>query len=130
FNRDITTNYPSCRNLKFRAAIDGPCPDLSTCKIQEPLTPSTLQSFNLINNTHLVGYDWELINNLDNYFVIDGAVLNFAAYMTAHPTPLSNDTVDHAIRTILQQKSGGRDGTRLFYTKADLRSAVPCLMQR
>lgn len=130
FNRDITTNYPRCRGLKFQAAIDGPCPGSSSCIIQESLTPSTLQKFNLINNSHVVGYDWGQINKLDNYFVIDGAVLNFVAYMKAHPSPLSNDTVDHAIRTILQQRSGGRDGTRFFYTKADLRSAVPCIMER
>lgn len=130
FNRDITTNYPQCRNIKFQAASDGPCPDSSKCQIQEPLTQATLQKFNLINNTHIVGYDWEQINQLNNYFVIDGAVLNFVSYMKAHPTPLPNDTVDHAIRTMLAQKSGGRDGTRLFYTKSDLRSAVPCLMER
>jgi chitin synthase len=133
FNRDITTNYPRCRGLKFQAAVDSPCPDSKdskTCLIPEPLSPSTLSTLNLINNSHLVGYDWGQINELNNYFVLDGAVLNFAAYMKAHPKPLANDTVDRAIRTVLQQKSGGRDATRIFYTNQDLRQAAPCIQQR
>lgn len=130
FNRNIDTNYPRCRGLKFQVATDVPCPSTNNCSIQDPLTPATLQKFNLINNTHLVGYDWDQINNLQHFFVVDGAVLNFENYIKAHPNPLSNDTVDHAIRTVLAQKSGGRDATRIFYTNADLRSAVPCMMQR
>lgn len=53
-------------------------------------------------------------------------------YMSLHPNPIPTDNVDDALRTILQSQpsSSGKDGTRLFYNRADIRAAVPCLTER
>jgi chitin synthase len=136
--QDITTlftrtasNFPACNGLNFKVASDNPCPDATACPLPL-LGESTFSQLSLFNTSKIVGYDWVHLHNLNNYIVIDGAVLNLNPYMKAHPNPVPTDTVDIAIRTILalQASGSGKDGTRLFYNRADLLSAVPCLMQR
>lgn len=135
--QDITTlfqrsaaNYPDCKGLSFRAAAEEPCAGVD-CPLPA-LTTQTLNNFGFINTQFIVGYDWDQVADLKNYFVLDGAVLNMNSYMSLHQTPIPHDNLDAAIRTILQQTDGksGRDGTRLFYYHSDIRAAVPCLMQR
>ncbi len=136
--QDITTlfqrtasQYPACSGLNFRAAAENPCPNTAKCPIG-PLTEKDLQSIGFLNTSLIVGYDWDQVAALQNYFVIDGAVLNMNSYMALHPTPIPSDNVDAAIRTVLQSMPGssGRDATRLFYYRDELRKAVPCLVQR
>ena len=136
--QDITTlfqrtanQYPACSGLTFRAAAEDPCPNAGKCPLG-PLTTAQLQSMGFVNTTLIVGYDWDQVAALQNYFVIDGAVLNMNSYMALHPTPIPSDNVDNAIRTVLLQMPGesGRDATRLFYYRDELRKAVPCLVQR
>ncbi|KAI0717225.1 chitin synthase-domain-containing protein [Cerioporus squamosus] len=136
--QDITTlfqrnasQYPACNGLSFRAAAEAPCPNAEKCPIG-PLTTAALQSNGFVNTSLIVGYDWDEVAALQNYFVIDGAVLNMNSYMALHPTPIPSDNVDAAIRTVLQTMPGGsgRDATRLFYYREELRQAVPCLVQR
>ncbi|GJJ06163.1 hypothetical protein Clacol_000352 [Clathrus columnatus] len=124
-------NYPACRGISFSFATDPPCPTPSSCPLP-PLTAATLQEFNLVNTTKVVGYDWDQVRNLTNYFVIDGAVLNMNVYFQLHPQPIPKDPVDAAIRTVITQQDskGGKDATRLFYNRGVLTSAVPCLTQR
>ncbi|KAK7035288.1 Chitin synthase, class 1 [Paramarasmius palmivorus] len=130
FNRQIS-DYPSCTGLSFRVAQDAPCTSATPCPLPS-LTSSTLSSLGFADTNFLVGYDWEDVANRTDYFVIDGAVLNMTMYMRNHPNPIPADNVDAAIRTILRQQdpSSGKDGTRLFYNRADLKSAVPCLKER
>jgi chitin synthase len=54
------------------------------------------------------------------------------SYIILHPNPIPSDKIDTAIRTIMfsQDTSSGKDGTRLFYNRNELRNAVPCLTQR
>ncbi|KAI0700915.1 glycosyltransferase family 2 protein [Cytidiella melzeri] len=129
FQRDASL-YPACSGLSFRAAAESPCAN-SACLLPA-LSTSTLNSLGLSNTSLIVGYDWDDVASLDNYFVLDGAVLNMKSYMALHPTPIPSDTVDAAIRSTLQTMPGGsgRDGTRLFTFHSDTRSAVPCLVQR
>ncbi|KAF8504120.1 glycosyltransferase family 2 protein [Gautieria morchelliformis] len=136
--QDITTlftrtasNFPACNGLNFKVASDNPCPDATACPLPL-LSESTTSQLSLLNTSKIVGYDWVHLHNLNNYIVIDGAVLNLNPYIKAHPNPVTTDIVDTAIRTILalQASGSGKDGTRLFYNRADLLSAVPCLMQR
>ncbi|KAF8580001.1 glycosyltransferase family 2 protein [Ramaria rubella] len=130
FTRSVS-DFPSCQGLNFKVATDPPCPNATACPLSL-LGDSTFSQLNLINTTKTVGYDWDHVHDLNNYIVIDGAVLNLNPYINAHPEPIPTDTVDIAIRTILKQQAfgSGKDGTRLFYDRADLRSAVPCLTQR
>ncbi|KAI0768653.1 chitin synthase-domain-containing protein [Trametes elegans] len=130
FKRDAS-QYPACTGLSFRAAAEAPCPSADKCPLPT-LNAATLQQFGWINTTLIVGYDWDQVAELQNYFVIDGAVLNMNSYMALHPTAIPSDNVDAAIRTLLQKSPGssGRDGTRLFYYRSELRQAVPCLVQR
>lgn len=136
--QDITTlftrtasNFPACNGLNFKAASDNPCPDATACPLPL-LGQSTFSQLSLFNTTKIVGYDWVHLQSLDNYMVIDGTVLNLNPYIKAHPTPVITDSVDTAIRTILEMQANGsgKDGTRIFYTRADLKSIVPCLVQR
>ncbi|KAH9858635.1 chitin synthase-domain-containing protein [Lenzites betulinus] len=130
FQRD-TSQYPACSGLSFRAAAEAPCLNTTSCPLPT-LNTATMQSLGFINTTLIVGYDWDQVAALSNYFVLDGAVLNMNPYMSLHNNPIPSDNVDAAIRTILQKTPGdsGRDGTRLFYYRSDLRQAVPCLVQR
>lgn len=130
FQRDNSL-YPACNGLSFRAATEAPCANTTSCPLPT-LNTATMQSLGFINTTLVVGYDWDQVAALQNYFVLDGAVLNLNSYMSLHPNAIPSDTVDAAIRTILQTMPGdsGRDGTRLFFYRSDLRQAVPCLVQR
>lgn len=136
--QDITTlfqreasNYPSCTGLTFRAAAEQPCSG-TTCPLGAINSNATFQSYGFVNTGLIVGYDWDQVASLANYFVLDGAVLNMNSYMTIHPTAIPGDNLDTAIRTVLQRTAGasGRDATRLFYYRSDVKAAVPCLIQR
>ena len=130
FQRDAS-DYPACKGVTFRAGAEQPCGG-STCKLGPLHTPSTLTGLSMFNTSLIVGYDWNEVAALANYFVLDGAVLNMNSYMNLHPTPIPGDNVDAAIRQVLfsMPGDGGRDGTRLFYFHPDTRAAVPCLIQR
>ncbi|KAG7090831.1 Chitin synthase, class 1 [Marasmius oreades] len=130
FFKSTATDYRSCQGLSFNVARDDPCSKFSPC-VFPSLATSSLSSLGFVDSGFAVGYDWEQVAALQDYFVIDGAVLNMTSYMLQHPTAIPKDNVDAAIRTLLRSgSSSGKDGTRLFYNRADLKSAVPCLKQR
>lgn len=129
FQRDAKS-YPACNGLSFRAAAEAPCGN-NACKLPT-LNQQTLTSLSMVNTSLVVGYDWSDVANLQNYFVLDGAVLNMNSYMALHPNPIPSDSVDAAIRQTLTKMPGdnGRDATRLFFFSPETRAAVPCLVQR
>ncbi|KAF8840037.1 glycosyltransferase family 2 protein [Paxillus ammoniavirescens] len=124
------SQYPACTGVKFHVATDDPCS--MPCPLGPLNASSTFTQLDIQETSLLLGYDWDQVAALPNYFVIDGAVLNMNPYMNIHPKPIPSDNVDLAIRTILlnQSTTSGKDGTRLFYNRDDIRSAVPCLSQR
>lgn len=134
--QDITTlfqrsaaSFSSCKGLSFRAAVEEPCAGVD-CPLPA-LSTNTLSSLGFVKTNFIVGYDWDQVASLQNYFVIDGAVLNMNSYMKLHPSAIPHDNVDAAIRTVLQATgASGRDATRLFYYRNEVRQAVPCLMER
>jgi len=137
FYRNPTTEFPSCTRLTFRAAtLEGCCdPTDAACSTRcplETLNNATMAKYGLVATTKKVGYDWHQVSRLKNYLVIDGAVLNLKPYLDEVQEPLRNDPVDAAIRGLLAVKNarGGKDGTRLFYNRNNLKSAVPCLKER
>jgi chitin synthase len=127
-----TADFPLCKGLTFNAAKDAPCDNtVNKCVLGEP-NNATFAAQGIFPTGRMIGYDWDYVSAFKYYLVIDGSVLNFESYIRAHPKPLTNDTVDSAIRTVLsdQPTTGGKDGTRLFYNRAELQQAVPCLVQR
>jgi chitin synthase len=130
FQRDAS-QFKSCQGLKFRVALDAPCPSASDCALP-PMNTSTFRSLSISDTGFLAGYSWNQVSSLHNFFVLDGAVLNMVPYFTLHPKQVPNDSVDRALRTVMQQQlaGAGKDGTRLFFNRADLESAVPCLKER
>ncbi|KAF9007978.1 glycosyltransferase family 2 protein [Cyathus striatus] len=131
FQRD-RAQYTSCTDLNFRIAQDDPCSTTTPCSLPAINATSTYQSLSLENTNFLAGYSWDQVANLTDYFVLDGAVLNMASYMKLHPNPVPSDNVDLALRTVMktQAVSSGKDATKLFSSRSDLKSAVPCLKER
>ena len=131
FFQRSASDFKACTGLEFHVAQDQPCANASC-----PLPPFNLQStyagLNLINTGFLAGYSWDQVTALNNYFVLDGAVLNMKPYLKLHPSAIPTDPVDTALRTLLKKSAsvGGKDGTRLFSGRSDLYSAIPCLKQR
>ena len=130
FQRDAS-QFRSCQSLSFQVALDAPC-SANTCPLPPINASSTYRSLSLVNTQLLAGYSWDQVSQLTNYFVLDGAVLNMAPYFSLHPRAISSDEVDRILRVIMQQTSSqlGKDGTRLFFNRAELQSAVPCLKER
>ncbi|BGP10022.1 hypothetical protein JCM10049v2_005905 [Rhodotorula toruloides] len=127
--------FPHCNGLNAAYATVNLCTstsdgNASSCALKDP-TPTYLSSLGLTNTTKQVGYDWAQLQNLTNYLVIDGNVLNLTPYMNAHPNPLPNDLVDEALRVSLAKAtSGSKDATRIFYTSDELKRSVKCLASR
>lgn len=123
------SQYTACNGLTFHVATDNPC--TTPCPLGPLNTSSTFTQLNIQETSQLLGYDWSQVASLSNYFVVDGAVLNMNPYMQLHPSPISADPVDLAIRSVLQSNNtGGKDATMLFYNNPSTKSAVPCLTQR
>ena len=122
--------YTACSGLNVRAAIDDPCQLTTNCQLGG-LSAQTIASLGLRNTTLRAGYGWDQVANLTNYLVIDGTVLNMTPYVAAHKSAIPGDNVDAALRTILtSDPTNGKDGTLIFYSRNDLKAAVPCLTQR
>lgn len=131
FQRDAA-QFKSCSGLSFRIALDDPCSSAANCEFDDLNSTSTFSTLGISNTSKIVGYDWDQVAGLENYFVIDGAVLNMQPYISLHSNAISGDDVDTALRTLLktQSSTSGKDGTRLFYSRSNLKSAVPCLKER
>ncbi|THH17879.1 hypothetical protein EW146_g3036 [Bondarzewia mesenterica] len=129
FQRDAA-NYPACNGLSYRVARDEPCTSVTTCPLGALNSSSVFSSLKLENMTRPVGYDWGQVDGLANYIVLDGVVLNLNPYIKLHPTAVPSDNVDLAIRTLLADGTGGRDGTRIFVSRSDVKQVMPCMIQR
>ncbi|GAA5840609.1 hypothetical protein JCM9279_007378 [Rhodotorula babjevae] len=127
--------FPACDDIRRPYATVNLCVsdsvgNATSCALKQP-TDKYLSSLGLTNTTKQVGYDWAQLSNLTNYIVIDGNVLNLTPYTNAHPTPLTNDSVDALLRTVLADGSGSsRDATRAFYNTDEFKKAAKCLEQR
>ncbi|KAG8213782.1 glycosyltransferase family 2 protein [Butyriboletus roseoflavus] len=126
------SQYTACNGLSFHVATDNPCSSTTSCPLGLLNASSTFTQLNIHETSQLLGYDWDQVAILSNYFVVDGAVLNMNPYIELHPSAIPSDPVDLAIRTVLLQSNdtGGKDATLLFYNNAATKSAVPCLTQR
>ncbi|CAG8675131.1 4681_t:CDS:2, partial [Acaulospora morrowiae] len=133
FQRD-SSSISSCRvsSIQKYAAVTQPlCSNDTQCPLGR-LSRTTLDSLNLINTTKQVGFDWNQLDNLTNYMVVDGVVLNLGPYMNDHPSPVAGDVVDKIIRRVLSKTyaNDGKDATRLFSGSDDRIAAMKCLTQK
>ncbi|PKC74607.1 hypothetical protein RhiirA1_181978 [Rhizophagus irregularis] len=132
FQRDVV-EYPSCQDpviQKFAAVNDQFCKKDSPCSLKK-LDDATFAEYKIVNTTKKVGFDWDQIGDLADYLVIDGNVLNLEGYMKSHPVP-TGDQIDKIIRSVLNtdHKQGGKDATRLFFGRPDLKASVNCLVSK
>ena len=132
------TNIPACQQTSnnYKALSFDPCGDNNGnkgCPLG-PLTESNFNKLGLKNTTRYVGYDWTQLasSNLTNFFVLDGNVINMDPYIKANPNPIANDLLDSTIREILAQSfaEGGRDGTKQFFRRSELRASINCVVQK
>jgi len=125
-------DFTKCFGLNFRIAQDDPCSTATPCPLGPINSSSTFKTLSITNTGFLAGYSWDQVANLDSYFVLDGAVLNMRPYIKLNPSAIPTDSVDKALRTLFKKASStsGKDGTRLFSSRPELVSAVPCLKQR
>ncbi|CAG8589908.1 654_t:CDS:2 [Cetraspora pellucida] len=140
-SQDITNSFfrdnskiPGCQEPTIQqfAAVKMPlCVPATVCPLTS-INASTFTTYNIVNTTKKVGFDWSQVGNISNYLVIDGNVLNLKNYIIANPKPIPGDIMDVVIRTVLNSThvQGGRDATRLFFGRADLKAAVNCLVNK
>ncbi|CAB4486993.1 hypothetical protein RhiirA5_358682 [Rhizophagus irregularis] len=133
FKRDVN-EIPSCLApgiQKFAAVTTPLCTSGPECPLPK-LTQSAIDQYRLVNTTKKVGFDFDQVGRIKNYFVIDGAVLNMDSYIEAHPNPIENDLIDNIIRDVLNTNhpEGGKDATRLFYNREDTKQVIVCIMQK
>nr|GAT57682.1 glycosyltransferase family 2 protein [Mycena chlorophos] len=126
------SDFHKCAGLTARAAVDAPCTTATPCQLANASLVSTFNNLGFVSTGFTAGYDWDQVGNLTNYIVLDGAVLNMTTYIQNHPTAIPSDDVDKAIRTLLSASNtaSGKDGTRLFSSRADLKPAIACLQER
>jgi chitin synthase len=131
FQREAS-QFKACTGINFRVARDPPCSTVTQCPLGPLNLTTTFSALSLIKTTFLAGYSWEQVAQMPNYFVLDGAVINLTPYLTLHKNAIQADNVDAAIRTIMttHTSGSGKDATRLFYNRADLKSALPCIKER
>ncbi|ORY00677.1 hypothetical protein K493DRAFT_210639 [Basidiobolus meristosporus CBS 931.73] len=124
------TTFPECQKnsiLNFEAVKQDPCATAvgyAGCT----LGPINIvqQTYNLVNLKKSVGYDWSDL--VENYFVVDGIVMNLSPYMQANPNPAANDLLDWTIREAIKNKIV--DATRLFVRHPELKDCIPCLQKK
>ena len=121
---------------QFAAVTFDPCSDnngYQGCPLGS-ISAATFSSVGLENSSRLVGYDWTALASpsLTHFFVLDGNVLNMDPYIAAHPAPIANDMLDAIIRDVLNSSfaEGGRDGTKQFFRRPELRHAINCLVEK
>ncbi|CAG8570832.1 8959_t:CDS:2 [Acaulospora morrowiae] len=127
------SEIPSCQlpSLSSFKAVSMPTCQNSSC-ILGPISTANIKQYNIFNTTKRVGYDWSQLINLTNYLVIDGNVLNLDPYIKTYPNPILNDTMDIVIRKVLStgNTNGGKDATRLFFGRENLKLGVNCLVNK
>ncbi|KAH6914118.1 chitin synthase 1 [Coprinopsis sp. MPI-PUGE-AT-0042] len=124
--------FKACDNLQFRIARDDPCAGASSpfCTLPSFRENSTFRTLQLQNTGFFAGYDWDQVAARPNLMVLDGTVVNLTPYFQVHTRPVPSDNVDKAIRSVMAKPEGGKDGTLLFMSREDLKSAMPCIKQR
>ncbi|KAF9163881.1 hypothetical protein DFQ27_001367 [Actinomortierella ambigua] len=139
---------PACNGLTSRVANFDNCLANNTCGDKHVTGPINDQSWlDYLSATYnlepsmtpdgtpfKVGYDWSQMARpeLENYFVIDGNVLDFEKYMEVYPDPIPDDRLDAFVRNIIgaPHPEGGKDATKLFFRSEELKRNANCLVTK
>ncbi|KAF9484469.1 glycosyltransferase family 2 protein [Pholiota conissans] len=126
------SQFKSCSGLKFRVALDDPCPTADSCPLGLLNSTAAFTNLGITNTQFIAGYTWDQVAKLSGFLVLDGAVINLTPYLALHKSPIPSDSVDAAIRTIMASdvSGSGKDAIRLFYNRGDLKSAIGCMKER
>ncbi|KAF9165405.1 hypothetical protein BGX20_000618 [Mortierella sp. AD010] len=137
FVHGMGADAPSCVGLTNAASTFNNCLAPGGCPANVSANQQTLLSaYDLrpIAGGLKAGYDWNqmAMPELLNYIVIDGNVLNLDKYFALYKTPLANDDVDAALRSVVDSgmPEGGRDATKLFFRTNSLKNSAPCLVEK
>ncbi|KAE8227976.1 hypothetical protein CF326_g7108 [Tilletia indica] len=136
---NFVRTFPSCGGRKEAYATIDPCTTnylattgTTNCFLGN-MDIATLRSLGMSNTSRKVGYDWDDIasGKYVDYLIVDGNVLNLQPYFSIVRNE-TGDLVDLALRRQIAtiDVAGGRDATRMFYTNNNLRSALPCLIEK
>ncbi|KAG0248917.1 hypothetical protein BG011_009744, partial [Mortierella polycephala] len=126
----------SCEGLTNRAATFDNCLAPGGCEYNVSVSREYLASqFNLYRADDLrAGYDWNqmAMPELANYMVIDGNVLNLDKYFALYRDPIRGDEVDAVLRYVRSSfmPEGGRDATKMFFRRDDLKETASCLVEK
>ncbi|KAF9205578.1 hypothetical protein BGZ49_003832 [Haplosporangium sp. Z 27] len=129
-------NAPSCAGLDNAAAKFDNCLAPGGCPANITSTPDRLfATYNLVQVADKkAGYDWNqmALDELANYMVIDGNVLNLDKYFALYKTPIANDEIDAVLRSVrdMPDPEGGRDATKTFFRREYLKNAASCLVEK
>jgi chitin synthase len=133
------SSLPSCAGLTGTYATYNPCARnssagsptaISSCPLPE-LNEATLNALGFQNTSLEIGYDWDEVNALYGYMVVNGKVLNLSPYLRLFPTTIANDPVDAIIRGVAGSNSTmGKDATKLFWNTKKTVDSVKCLNER
>jgi len=133
-----SSSFPSCVGLTASYATMDPCGTNSTgtnsptsrCPLPEP-NESTFKALGIRNTSLEVGYDWDEVNSLFGYMVVNGRVLNLGPYLKLFPSAIPDDPVDAIIRSVAGSNSTlGKDATKLFWNTQKTVGSVRCLTDR
>ena len=137
FTRPVSS-FPACSGMTARFATYDPCKTTtnsgttatSACPLPE-LSEATLNALGFQNTSLETGYDWDEVNALYGYMVVNGRVLNLSPYLRLFPEAILDDPVDSIIRGVAGSNSTmGKDATRLFWNTKRGVDAVGCLNER
>ncbi|KAF9184194.1 hypothetical protein BGZ51_003512 [Haplosporangium sp. Z 767] len=126
----------SCQNRNSAAARFDNChTTVGGCEAGSAATEDFLERSGIFPYNNLrVGYDWNQMaqDELLNYMVIDGNVLNMDPYFRRYPRPIDGDEIDAIIRYIMQRPmpEGGRDATKIFFRRDTLKETASCLVEK
>ena len=129
------SSFPSCQDPTLEsvtAASFNVCSSDAGVYCSFGNLASITQSTQLTNMSVMAGYDWDDLDNLKNFFVINGIVYNFDGYVRTYTTPIQNDPVDSIIRIITDYdyRNGGKDATNLFYRNSISKASINCLTEK
>ncbi|KAG0370603.1 chitin synthase-domain-containing protein [Gamsiella multidivaricata] len=126
----------NCVGLNSAAARFDNCnPHAGGCVNNVTASKAWLDARRIFPKDNLrVGYDWNQMaqDELSNFIVIDGNVLNLDAYYRTYKNPIPGDEIDAIFRTVrfLPMPEGGRDVTKLFFRRDSLKNTVNCLVDK
>ncbi|KAF9436167.1 hypothetical protein BGZ76_004670 [Entomortierella beljakovae] len=125
---------PDCEGLNGAFATFDNCDSKAGgCASNASFSDANMAKWRITRENNLkVGFDWPQMAEMNNYFVIDGNVLNMGPYFRMHRSAIAGDEIDAVLRSIqtMPLPEGGRDATKLIFRRESFKRAATCLVQK